>query len=233
MDGRPTVVLESPAAKLVIDLGGGSIVDFHFAAGGLNPLRWIGPADENAVLRPMAHFLCLDRWGQPSEAELRNGMPFHGEAARVRWREFDAPEARDGRIIAAMGATLPMAGLEVRRTVRLSEKTAVFSVSETVSNRNKLGRIYNMVQHATIGPPFLDETPRVDSMRSGIPAPSNANPEQPETGTEAQTRAAKSTRHLTSDPDQCRLFRDRWRVWLGHGHKCLEGVTSWIHVANG
>src|SRR5262245_25483679 len=88
VNSRPAVVLESPAAKLVIYLGGGSIVDFHLATGGLNPLRWIGPADENAKLRPMAHFLCLDRWGRPSDAELRNGMPFHGEAARVRWREL-------------------------------------------------------------------------------------------------------------------------------------------------
>src|SRR4051812_925579 len=71
VNGRPSVVLESPAAKLVIDLGGGSIVDFHLAAGGLNPLRWIGPADVNVELRPMAHFVCLDRWGQPSQAELR------------------------------------------------------------------------------------------------------------------------------------------------------------------
>src|SRR5712671_6410320 len=107
VNGRPAVVLESPAAKLVIDLGGGSIVDFHLAAGGLNPLRWIGPADENAVLRPMAHFLCLDRWGPASDAERRNGMPFHGEAGRVRWREFDAPEGTNSRVFAAMGATLP------------------------------------------------------------------------------------------------------------------------------
>ena len=205
VNGRPAVVLQSPAAKLVIDLGGGSIVDFHLAAGGLNPLHWIGPADENAVLRPMAHFLCLDRWGQPSEAELGNGMPFHGEAARVRWREFDAPEARDGRIIAVMGATLPMAGLEVRRTVRLSETTAVFSVSETVSNRNKLGRIYNMVQHATIGPPFLDETTVVDSNAQRGFAQSNPmpNPEQPETRwPEARKKGQPvDLRHLTSDPD--------------------------------
>src|ERR1700676_2318117 len=182
VNARPSVVLESPAAKLVIDLGGGSIVDFHLAAGGWNPLHWIGPADESAVLRPMAHFVCLDRWGQPSEAELRNGMPFHGEAARVRWRGFDAPEARDGAIIAAMGATLPMAGLEVRRTIRLYETTAMFSVSETVSNRNKLGRIYNMVQHATIGPPFLDETTVVDSnaQRGFMQSNPLPNPEQPE-----------------------------------------------------
>src|SRR5205823_2961542 len=64
-----------------------------------------------------------------------------------------------------MGATLPLAGLEIRRTVRLSGTAAVFSVSETVTNQYKLGRIYNIVQHkhATIGPPFLDETTVVDS----------------------------------------------------------------------
>src|SRR5262245_2212842 len=90
--GRRSAVLESKAATLVIDLGGGSIVDFHLAGGGLNPLRWIGPADQNAALRPMAHFLCLDRWGQPSEAELKAGMPFHGEAARVEWKELNPAE---------------------------------------------------------------------------------------------------------------------------------------------
>jgi hypothetical protein len=205
VNGRPAVVLQSPAAKLVIDLGGGSIVDFHLAGGGLNPLRWIGPADENAVLRPMAHFLCLDRWGQPSEAELGNGMPFHGEAARVRWRELDVTEARDGRIVAAMGATLPMAGLEVRRTVRLSETIAMFSVSETVINRNKLGRIYNMVQHATIGPPFLDETTVVDSnaQRGFMQSNPMPNPEQPETRWPEARKQGQPVdlRHLTSDPD--------------------------------
>ena len=204
VNGRPSVVLESSAAKLVIDLGGGSIVDFHLAAGGLNPLRWIGPADENAVLRPMAHFLCLDRWGPPSGAEQRNGMPFHGEAGRVRWREFDAPERRDGGVLAAMGATLPIAGLEVRRTVRLSEAAAVFSVSETVSNGNKLGRVYNMVQHATIGPPFLDEGAVVDSnaQRGFMQSSPLPNPEQPETRWPKAIKQGQPVdlRHLTSDP---------------------------------
>src|SRR5438445_8304999 len=117
IDGRRTVVVESPAAILLIDLGGGSIVDFHLSPGGLNPLRWLGPGDENAALRPMAHFLCLDRWGQPSEAELRNGMPFHGEASRVEWKEAGTSDARSVKNVAAMSANLPMAGLEIRRSV--------------------------------------------------------------------------------------------------------------------
>ena len=252
VNGRPAVVLDSPAAKLTIDLGGGSIVDFHLAAGGLNPLRWIGPPDENAVLRPMAHFLCLDRWGQPSEAELGNGMPFHGEASRVRWRELDAPERTDGRIFAAIGATLPMAGLEVRRTVRLSETTAVFSVSETVRNRNKLGRIYNMVQHATIGPPFLDETTVVDSnaQRGFMQSNPMPNPEQSETRWPEANRQGQPVdlRHLTSDPDPnvVSFVIDGEFGWVTATSASKESLLGymwrtadypwlnfWRHVANG
>jgi len=205
VSGRPSIVLESPAAKLVIDLGGGSIVDFRLATGGLNPLRWIGPADESAALRPMAHFLCLDRWGRPSEAELLNGMPFHGEASRVRWKEFAAPPGREGGIHAEVGTTLPMAGLEVRRTIRLSQSSALFSVSETVTNRNKLGRLYNMVQHPTIGPPVLDVTTVVDAnagrwFMQSSPLP---NPEHPEVQWPAASKEGQPVdlRRLTTDPE--------------------------------
>jgi hypothetical protein len=65
--------------------------------------------------------------------------------------------------------------------VRLSEHQALVSVREQVTNTNKLGRVYNMVQHPTIGPPFLDETTVVDANgRKGFmcyrPLP---NPDEP------------------------------------------------------
>lgn len=205
VNGRRTVVIESSAATLLIDLGGGSIVDFHLSGGGLNPLRWLGPGDEQAAFRPMAHFLCLDRWGQPSEAEQRNGMPFHGEASRVEWKELGASEARRPGNSAAMSASLPIAGLEIRRSVTLADSAAVVIVSETVTNRNKLGRPYNMVQHATIGPPFLDETTVVDSnagrgLMQSSPLP---NPEQIEIRWPQATNhgVPVDLRRLTNDPD--------------------------------
>jgi hypothetical protein len=203
-NGRPTVRLESPTAAVTIDLGGGSIVDFHLA-GGVNPLHWVAPENANQPIRPMAHFLCLDRWGPPSEAEQRNGMPFHGEAAHVEWKQLGATENVGGRLVATMEATLPLAGLEVRRTVGLSESAAVFSVSETVTNRNKLGRAYNMVQHATIGPPFLDETTVVDTnggegLMQSSPLP---DPERIAIHWPLATKDGKPVdlRHLTTDPD--------------------------------
>ena len=204
IDGRRTVVVESPAATLLIDLGGGSIVDFHLSGGGLNPLHWLGPGDEHVILRPMAHFLCLDRWGPPSEAEQQNGMQFHGEASRVEWKERRASEVR-GAISAAMSAYLPIAGLEIQRSIRLADSAAVAVVSETVTNRNKLGRIYNMVQHATIGPPFLDETTLVDSnagrgLMQSSPLP---NPEQIEIRWPEATKDGNlvDLRRLTTDAD--------------------------------
>ena len=54
-------------------------------------------------------------------------------------------------------------GFEVRRLIRLAVDRAFFAVREEVENTGKLGRIYNMVQHPTIGPPFLDETTVVDA----------------------------------------------------------------------
>jgi hypothetical protein len=203
-DGRRSVRLESQTATLVIDVGGGSIVDFRLG-GGLNPLRWLGPGDADKPLRPMAHFLCLDRWGPPTAAELRNGMPFHGEASRVEWKQLGASERQAGRIVAVMEATLPLAGLDVRRTVGLSESAPFFTVSETVTNRNKLGRVYNMVQHATIGPPFLDETTVVDSnaQRGFMQSSPLPNPEEVEIRWPDATKDGKPVdlRKLTTDPD--------------------------------
>jgi hypothetical protein len=132
-------------------------------------------------------------------------MPFHGEASRVEWKELRAPEARGSGNLAAMSAYLPIAGLEIRRSVSLADSAAVATVSETVTNRNKLGRLYNMVQHATIGPPFLDETTVVDSnARRGLmqssPLP---NPEQIEIRWPQAIKDGNPVdlRRLTSDPD--------------------------------
>ncbi len=179
---RPEIVVETTSAKLVIDLAGGSISDFHLAGHGLNPLTWDSRSGDAASARPMGHFLCLDRWGQPSAAEQSNGMPFHGEASRVTWRVVGKPSVEGDKQVATMSASLPLAGLDVTRRIRLSKSAAFFVVTEKVTNRNKLGRIYNMVQHPSIAPPFLDEKTLVDA-NAGIgflqssPLP---KPEQPQ-----------------------------------------------------
>lgn len=169
-DPSPTVTLSNPSASLTINLSGGALSDFHLQGSAVNPLKGLG------------HFLCLDRWGPPSAAEEKNGMPFHGEASKVTWTAARPEEELNATREALMEADLPLAGLLVWRTVRLEKDAALVVVREKVTNRNKLGRIFNMVQHPTIGPPFLDEDTRVDAsagrgLMQSSPLP---DPERPE-----------------------------------------------------
>ena len=193
---RPQHIVSNAHAEAIFDLGGGSFVSFKLTQNPINPLRWLGPGDESQTNRPMAHFLCLDRWGQPSDAELKNGMPFHGEATRVAWKA--TPDH-------TMAASLPMAGLDVSRRIQIHPHAALVSVSETVINRNKLGKVYNMVQHPTIGPPFLDEDTIVDSnARRGFAQSSPLpNPEEPSFYWPQALKDGQPVdmRHLTSDPN--------------------------------
>ena len=111
VNGRPSIVLESKVAAVVIDLGGGSIVQFQLRDQGLNPLTWIWAGKGIPAVHPMGHFLCLDRWGAPSDAEAKNGMPFHGEAAWVVWKVTQEPRIVEHEVRAEMEASLPMAGM--------------------------------------------------------------------------------------------------------------------------
>ncbi|MBZ5593303.1 MAG: hypothetical protein LAP39_13760 [Acidobacteriia bacterium] len=156
-----TVVLDGTTAQAAVDLAGGSLIRFQFKEQRLNPLTWT--SGEPAPAYPAGHFLCLDRWGPPSEAESRNGMPFHGEASHVVWKLLRGPAHTQGEILAELAAALPIAGFEVTRRMRLSDNAALLRVSESVTNTGKLGRVYNMVQHPSIAPPFLDETTVVDA----------------------------------------------------------------------
>ncbi len=207
VQGRPSVVLQNSMARLVVDLNGGAIGDFHLRDQPINPLHWATPAPGDAGIHGFGHFLCLDRWGPPSAAEGARGMPYHGEAANVSWSLLSEPADRLGASSEAqMTAKLPQAGLSVRRTLRLSAKGAAYSVREEITNENPLGRIYNIVQHPTIGPPFLDETTWVDcNGRRGFAQGGNLpTPEEPAFfWPRALNREGESInmRRLTSDPN--------------------------------
>jgi hypothetical protein len=198
------VRLDGETAQLVVDLRGGGIVDFHLRDQALNPFRWEEPGDA-ASSRPKGHFLCLDRWGAPSTAEQKNGMPFHGEAARVTWQIRRPPHPEGDWIVAEMEAALPLAGLKIERRVQLSKRNAFFTVREAVTNTQRLGRVYNMVQHPTIAPPFLDESTVVDAnARKGFmqsnPLP---NPEEPSVYWPQALKDSQpvDVRFLRGDPD--------------------------------
>jgi hypothetical protein len=191
------VTLSNSSARAAFDLAGGGFTSFELTAAKLNPFTWDSKRGDGA--RPRGHFLCFDRWGAPSLSEAANGMPFHGEAPFVNWK-LDRSSASE----AAMAASLPIAQLSIRRTVRLHASEAVLSVTETVRNDGKLGRVYNLVQHPTIAPPFLAADTVVDSnARKGFmqstPMP---NPEEPPVWWPQALKEGQPVdlRRLTNDP---------------------------------
>jgi hypothetical protein len=191
------VTLSNASARATFDLAGGGFTSFDLSAGKLNPFTWDSKRGGGA--RPRGHFICFDRWGAPSQSEAANGMPFHGEAPFVMWK-LDRSTASE----AAMSALLPLAQLSIRRTAKIHASEAIVSVTETVRNEGKLGRLYNLVQHPTIAPPFLAVDTVVDSnARKGFmqstPMP---NPEEPPVWWPQALKEGQSVdlRRLTDDP---------------------------------
>ncbi|MBM3822839.1 MAG: hypothetical protein FJ404_08145 [Verrucomicrobia bacterium] len=175
---RPQTILSNATVRAVFDLAGGSLSEFRPHRSPVNPLAWNLPRDEKP--QPIGHFLCLDRWGPPSEEEGRRGMPYHGEASTVLWT-VESSRQDAGLLEAKMFAQLPLAGFRVERTARLSPDGAVLFVRETVRNENRLGRMYNMVQHPTVAGEFLDESTLVDcnGRRGFAQGGALPNPEEP------------------------------------------------------
>jgi len=134
LEYRKLVEIENTFSKVYIDLGGRSIVGFQLKSHWLNPLNWNYPGKGNTDPRGMGHFICFDRWGKPSEAEAKNGMPFHGEASNGNWVLLTKPVRQSGGIFAEMSCELPIAGLSLHRTLILDENEAVMNVKEEISN---------------------------------------------------------------------------------------------------
>jgi hypothetical protein len=160
---RDTVIyLKNSESTLGIMAWGGAYVDFRINDS-INPYTWSikseNMPENNKDGAPFAgHFLCLGRWGSPTEGEMKAGVPHNGEATNTWW---NIKEKTDKKLI--MTNIAPLDGMEVKRTVILHENKPVFHVKEEVKNITKIGRLNNIVQHATIGEPFLDTSTIVNS----------------------------------------------------------------------
>ena len=158
------IVLRNDMATLSISRFGGAIVGFSFNDQKLNPLDWkILPNDMPENNRKGApfqgHFLCVGRWGSPTEGEKQAGIPHNGEPAN-NWWEADLNSNTN---FATMQTEAPLEQWKVERSIQLSASEACFEVQETLTNELNTGRFTAIVQHATLGGAFLDENVLVNS----------------------------------------------------------------------
>lgn len=164
LDPTSIVYLKNANSQLSIDLLGGAIVGFQLNALNINPFTWKVtteqmPANNKSGSVFQGHFLCLGRWGAPTDGEMKAGVPHNGQAGRDRWKLETITKAG----CAKMTAKAPLDGISVERTIQMDVNNAAYKVTEKVKNVTTVGRLFNIVQHATIGAPFLDSTTLIDS----------------------------------------------------------------------
>ena len=157
------IMLENDVMQLKISAFGGAIIDFHDKNNGINPLSWklkesqMPDNNKNGAVF-QGHFVCVGRWGSPTEGEKKLGMPHNGEPANNWWNV----KKKDDKFV-EMSCEAPLDGLSINRKVAVSQTAGCFKVIETITNDLTIGRINTLVQHATLGVPFVDKSLTINS----------------------------------------------------------------------
>lgn len=111
------------------------------------------PPDGQLLAGIAGHSISFDHFGPPSREEIAAGMSTHGEAPAVRWQIFrEFQESRPG---VECGAELPVAQIDLRRTLRIDPHHPVVYCEETARNLSRSDRPISWTEHVTVGPPFL------------------------------------------------------------------------------
>jgi hypothetical protein len=164
-----SVELQGKKVTLKYSLEGGAMTAVQFNENGLNPLTWkLLPEQMPETIKKKSnhifqgHFLCLGRWGQPSPQEADAGIVHNGEINTLLWRIAEKPSNVNYFVKSILHCVSPEEYMTVKRHIFLSDTGSFFFVREEFVNDLPLGRITNMVQHVTIGEPFLDENTLID-----------------------------------------------------------------------
>lgn len=157
---QPPLVMEGENARLEIQISGSAITHFSLKKNGINPFTWALEAKDmpknNAGNQPFkGHFLCIGRWGAPSEAEQKQGIPHNGEVNTLNWKVTKKP-VLEGQFWKAEAEVIEEKDqMKVSRKISMPKEGQYFLMEETAENLQLNDRMYNFVQHPTIGAPFL------------------------------------------------------------------------------
>lgn len=156
--------LENDNLSLTISAFGGAYVQASVPGSDVNPFSWSltkeqMPDNNKGGALFQGHFLCLGRWGSPTEGEIQAGVPHNGQASNTWW----LVDEKSDRQQLIMSNYAPMDGMFVKRKVELRDDSPVFYVRESVENITSILRLNNVVQHITLGYPFFDTSMQVNS----------------------------------------------------------------------
>lgn len=168
------LTLKSADLELQVDQFGSAISSIKLKGFDVNPLDWSVtraqmPKNNQSGAPFRGHFLCIGRWGGPSDQEIARGLPHNGEVNTRRWTLVQAPKTEGGASSFVSRCAMPLDQYSMTRKVVLPQQAAagstkggLFYVEEEVTNVGNNPRVFNWVQHATLGGAFLTDQTLVD-----------------------------------------------------------------------
>jgi hypothetical protein len=143
--GQTDIKLANDRLELTVNVKGGRFSKLVMREGEpLSPLATIG------------HFLALDGFGAPSPDEQALGMPFHGEANSQVFKVVATHDPGPVHLV-TMRAEFPLAQETLTRTLELADGENVISVTSQLESHLTVDRPVSWAEHATIGPPFMEQ----------------------------------------------------------------------------
>jgi hypothetical protein len=168
--GRSAWMIDTPRLRVTVLRSGGHVAEITLkSAGAVNPL-WVqarptidpsqfqaardsqlygGGSGAKLMSGLAGHSLCFPYWGNPSAAEERAGMTFHGETGIADWTRTGS-----GGDWLELAVELPESRTRFLR--RLTVSGTVVWVDETATNQAAWDRPVGWCEHVTIGAPFLE-----------------------------------------------------------------------------
>ncbi|WP_430907869.1 hypothetical protein [Maribacter sp. 2-571] len=158
-----TIILDNGLLTIVQDLKGGAITALRLKDNALNPFDWTLDVAKQPEINKngfpfQGHFISLGTWGMPTKGEQQAGIRLYGEANGTIW-QLDSISPHYART----GFKGNIEKLDFERSLQLYANAPAVKVTETITNRHPIARMYNMLQHATFGGAFSDKNLILDS----------------------------------------------------------------------
>ena len=170
---RQAICLESDSFQVIALTGCGHLASLRRSDVDVNPLwepPWpgiepgafdsqkhldvYGPGEGRLLASLAGHSLCLNHFGDLTEAEEEASGYHHGEASNLPWTVF-AQQADDSRARLEYGLDLPDAGMRLVRTLEIRPGESTLYFKERTTNVRRTDSPFCCQQHVTLGPPFV------------------------------------------------------------------------------
>ena len=113
------------------------------------------PGEGRMLASLVGHNLCLNHFGDLSEAEEEALGYHHGETSNLPWTVFEqAADSSEARL--DHGLDLPQAQMRFRRVLRIRPGESTLYIKENTTNVTRADSPFCCQQHVTLGPPFVE-----------------------------------------------------------------------------